>query len=115
MVVGREGYLDKALTTHREHDRHTSEIEGSFSEHRFACQERFRHPRRQTDGPVVVAVGPIGERHEKSGVCDRLHRREKPFLLERFRGPRIAPASLMKERMSPLALAFSNCSRMISP
>jgi hypothetical protein len=40
-----------------------------------------------------VLVFAIAKRHQKARVRDGLHFREKPFLLERLRGPATAPAS----------------------
>jgi len=62
----------------------------------------------------MMAVLSVSERHQKSGVGNRLHLREKPFRVERSAGPATKPARRKKGRFSAL-LACSSCSRMMRP
>src|SRR5581483_196912 len=61
-----------------------------------------------------MLVPAIGKRDQKTGIGDRPHLREKPFLVDRFGGPSTAPASRRKG-CPPAPLAFSSCSRTIRP
>ena len=44
----------------------------------------------------MVPIIPISEGDEETGIRNSLHERENPLRLERFFGPRIAPAKRMK-------------------
>jgi hypothetical protein len=90
-------------------------MERRFGEHRLAGQQRSVEALCQSDGPNVVPVMTVGKRHQEPGVRDASHRSEKPFRVERFLGPRTAPASRMYGRLPALVLAASSCWRTISP
>ncbi len=106
---------NKPLGHHRQSQGDAPQVKSGLRKNRLARQEGLGHAFGKADGPCVMRVGSIGKRYEKSRVGDALHDLEKPFLVERFLGPRTDPASRMNERASPLVLALSSCSRTIFP
>ena len=62
----------------------------------------------------MVVIVPVPKRHQKTGVRDRLHLREKPLRVERPAGPATAPAKRRKRRLAEFR-AFSSSSRMMRP
>jgi hypothetical protein len=87
-------------------------VKRRFGEDRFAGQQRFARSRREADGPFVMPVVPVRERHEQAGVGDGFHRFENPFRVDRSRAPRTDPAS-RKKGGAAVARAFASCSRTI--
>lgn len=83
-------------------------MERGFRKYGFAGQQRVRDPGGDADGPLVVRVRPIAERHQKARIGDPLHEGEKPLRRERSGDFRTAPASRMKGRVEPPARAFSS-------
>jgi len=55
----------------------------------------------------VVLILAIREGNQETGIGDRLHLREKPFLVDKFAAPLTAPASRRKGCRSDFR-AFSN-------
>ena len=93
-----EGERHEPFANHREHERHVAEVECCFRENRFARQQRAGDLLREAHGLVVVAIAAIAKRDEEARISDSLHFFEKPFRVERSRGPDNAPARRMNDR-----------------
>jgi hypothetical protein len=83
-------------------------VKGSLRENCLAREEGLGDSLRELDGPRVMNVGAVRERDQEARVGDSLHDEEKPFRVDRSRGPFAAPASRMKERVFALAFACSS-------
>jgi len=83
-------------------------MERRFGKNRLTGQQWRRNLLRYLHCPFVIPIATVRECHEKARVGDALHECEKPFRDERSRGPRTDPASRMKARPRPAALAFSS-------
>ena len=108
MVAAFECQRDQPLADHGQGQTRVMQMKGRLGQDGFAAQERLRQALRHLDGPFVVAVSPVRERDQESGVRYALHDREKPFRDERSLGPRTVPASRMNAWFEALAFAFSS-------
>jgi len=106
----------QSIMDHRERHFAGVQVEGGFREHRLTGHQRCLQTGQQFDGPIVMVVPAVCQRHKKSGVCDRLHPRLYPLRSERFLGPSMHPTSRANAGdFWVFSRAASNCSRTIWP
>ena len=67
-----------------------------------------------TLGPLVMGVSSVGESHQKTGIGDSPHFREKPLRAERSAGPSMAPARRRNGLLGDFR-ALSSSIRMMAP
>lgn len=115
VLVEREGNRNQSLLDHRQDNRRIAEVERRFGQHGLAGEEGFGDTAGHADSPVVVPVVAIGKRHEKAGIGDAFHVREKPFRADRPRSPRTVPARRINDWDAAPFRALTSWSRMILP
>lgn len=93
MFLAVEGQSNQPIANHCQNQWNIAQVKSGFGQDRFASRERFGNAAGDTQCPLVVLIVPIGKTDEKTRVCDALHERENPLRLERFLGPRTAPAA----------------------
>jgi hypothetical protein len=89
-------------------------VKRSFRKDRFAGQQRFGDALRDLQGPIMMDVSSVPECHQKAGVRDGLHFREKPLRVERPGGPSTAPAKRRNGRLDDFR-ALSSSIRTMPP
>jgi hypothetical protein len=67
-------------------------VESGLSQYGFAGQQWLSDALCDLQRPPVMGVSSVGESHQKTGIGDSLHFREKPLRAERSAGPSMAPA-----------------------
>src|SRR5204862_2493924 len=97
-----------------DNDGRRTDLKRGFSKHRLARQKWFGNLSRHRCCPLVVLVVAVDESDYEAGICNCFHR-EKPFRLERSRGPLIFPACRMKDSSLCSLRALSSCSRISLP
>src|SRR6266403_1358230 len=86
-----------------------------FGKDGLTGQKQFRNSLGHAYCPVMVAIFAISEGHNKAGIRNALHRREKPFRDDKSAGPVKAPAWRRNRWLPPSDLASSSRCRIRRP
>lgn len=109
-----ELWTEQALSDECHYQAYATQVESCLSQYRFAGQQWLSDGLRNLQCPLVMGVSSVGESHQKTGIGDSLHFREKPLRAERSAGPSMAPARRRNGLLGDFR-ALSSSIRMMAP